>query len=396
LQSVKRNAISSPLLNLPRELREKIWSNLLGDQTIHITISPGPRSNRKGRRNPVQRRRKPVFRRPYAHCSFPMTYIVCEATVSEQEGYELFMNTRTTDIPEEQGGLDMRLSCNRHAKCYDYCKDFRIGRKDEQPSPRERLERNRIHIAILSVCRQAYVEVNPILWGSTTWSFTQGIEFYKFLGERTAIQRRFLRKLHLDIEKWNQHEWGSILLGQFNGITKEPILKTFRALEVLHVDIKSQDPYFTHTPFELSLKAARPYVFALQFLPLKTVTVTVMRRIFWHQLFSSSPANHYIANVDVAKWIRLTLLDYQGALFKRCQKEYQEKLKAEKLKELEQRRRMMAEKSEERQKRIAEMLKKTEERRKRIAEKMSDTNRPIKKLRIGSRKSSRLETRKDT
>jgi hypothetical protein len=36
-------------------------------------------------------------------------------------------------------------------------------------------------------------------------------------------------------------------------IIKEPILKKFRALEVLHVDIK--DPYFTHAPLEFWFKS---------------------------------------------------------------------------------------------------------------------------------------------
>jgi hypothetical protein len=134
--------------------------------------------------------------------SFRITYIVYEATVSGQEGYELFMNSSTTDI-REQEGHDMRLPRNRRAKCYSYCEDFRRRRRDAQPNPRERLEHNRIHLAILRVCRQAYVEVNPILWGTTTRSFIHGKGFCKFMRERATIQRHFLRNLHLEVEMLN-------------------------------------------------------------------------------------------------------------------------------------------------------------------------------------------------
>jgi hypothetical protein len=100
--------------------------------------------------------------------------------------------------------------------------------------------------------------VNPILWGTTTRSFIHGKEFCKFMRERATIQRHFLRKLHLEVEMLNQRDWVLSAASRWNRIIKEPILKKFRALEVLHVDIK--DPYFTHAPLEFWFKAGGSYV----------------------------------------------------------------------------------------------------------------------------------------
>lgn len=105
----------------------------------------------------------------------------------------MFRNNNHIDSNEEDGP-DMRLSRDRHAKryrCYHhksspYHTFQEPAQESYQADSGKRVERKKVHLAILSVCRQAYVEVNPIFWGSTTWSFMHALDFCKFMHERRA------------------------------------------------------------------------------------------------------------------------------------------------------------------------------------------------------------------
>lgn len=155
----------------------------------------------------------------------------------------------------------MRLS--RHASCYSCYDDSReydleYNRHDRQGHPdgferrpsKKRARRTaikivetvplrkiRINLGILSVCRQAYIETNHFLWGTTVWSFTNSLAFGKFLANRSAIQRRHMRKIHLDLDP--RYGWISQTLWGYwwtEALRKSPLTR-FAALEVVHLDI---------------------------------------------------------------------------------------------------------------------------------------------------------------
>lgn len=319
LLRVKRNAASSPLLNLPRELREKIWWNLLGDQTIHIHFSPSYRPDFTDGNG----RRRRDHRPPNVDSEGTFNYVICQAEISDREAYEMFQNSSTMDSRED-GGPDMRLSRDRHAKCYRcYANNFSYyhrflepGQHGDEAKRSKFLASDRVHLAILRVCRQAYVEVNPIFWGSTTWSFVHALDFCRFMHERNTIQRRFLRKLHLDIDK-------SVYSG-FDvryGMTARKILEKLRAVEIMHVDVRADRSVADSIMIDSWLGNKFSHIMALQFLPLKTVTVTVMEKT------RHSPRIH-IAKIDKAEAIRMALLDYRGAATRRRLKEEKEKEEA--------------------------------------------------------------------
>jgi hypothetical protein len=145
--------------------------------------------------------------------------------------------------PDPQGGLDQRVCRNRHQKCYalyDDCADKPMtGMYDDYiggPIDLETVRRDHLPLQLLRVCRQIYIEANPILWGTNTWSFTNSRPFYKFLVARNAIQRRVLGKLHLDLEPryaWRPehgaHWWFCVL--------NRSLLKKFPAVHTIHIDI---------------------------------------------------------------------------------------------------------------------------------------------------------------
>lgn len=186
---IKQNA-ETPLLRLPLELRKSIWHYLLGDRTIHIKFAPTHRWEEKIRcRGPARSAFKGHF-----------TYIVCEANISEQAACDMFENGASDmKAAEKDTVMDTGLCRNRHADCYacyDDCLDKNYVMYDKnvgKPIDLERLRRNRMHLDILRVCRQAYIEANSVLWGSSLWSFTHSLAFSKFMEYRNAVQRREMK-----------------------------------------------------------------------------------------------------------------------------------------------------------------------------------------------------------
>jgi len=162
-ESIRQNATSSPLLRLPLELRQRIWEYVLGHQLIHISRDEYMRNNR---------------------CRWFHT--VCESAITEPEAYEL---SKSEEYDKAVGGMkegeDMRLCQNRHAVCYEAL----------LPANKEHRPHNKLHIDLLGVCQQTYVEANSILWGTNTWSiYRYAWNDWHYL--RTPDQKRLIKKVH--------------------------------------------------------------------------------------------------------------------------------------------------------------------------------------------------------
>jgi hypothetical protein len=306
---------SSPLLNLPAEIRARIWDIALGHRTIHIKFAPArpwePMRWRSGR--------GPAYR----ECEGKFTYIVCEAEVSEEEAYRYSLSAEYEQYMETQGaGEDKRLSRDRHSLCYRCYEDsddnFRpLHDLDGTervygggPKDIARLTSNRLPIALLRTCRQAYSEINPIFWNTTTWSFTHSLAFSQFMHHRNSVQRSLMKRLHLDINfAYGQGHWE---YGWYSVLNKV-MLENFPSLEVLHLDFGrvQQIPFHCR---ELECYRHIPYsqyginkLLDLSYLPLTQVSVicTEIRNM------SRLEIEQHI-RLDMAESIHTRLLDYQG------------------------------------------------------------------------------------
>jgi hypothetical protein len=141
---------------------------------------------------------------------------ICQSSITEREAYELSKSAEYDKASSSMNsGEDMRVCQNRHADCY----------KALRGKDRENLPPNRLDINILLVCRQAYVEANPILWSTNTWSFDRLGAWRQWRSHRNSLQRRLIKKVHLAL----------------NVILEENIRKTdiqlFKVWEELHIDI---------------------------------------------------------------------------------------------------------------------------------------------------------------
>lgn len=234
--SVKRNAASPLLGKLPVEVRERIWGYVLGNHTIHIKFAASHRWEPNWR---CRGRGQACY-----NFSGKFHYILCDANVSEQDAYCLSQSADYDISAREVGCDDMRLSSKRHSacySCYDDCVNAPSYRFADKyvggPKDIEKLARNRLSIGVLQVCRQVYVEANTLLWRTTTWSFTHALAFSQFMDRRNAVQRRLMRKLHLDLDPrycWVKKNWAE---GWYAALHKR-VLSRFTALEVLHLDIR--------------------------------------------------------------------------------------------------------------------------------------------------------------
>ncbi|KAF8859281.1 hypothetical protein BDZ45DRAFT_364360 [Acephala macrosclerotiorum] len=171
---IKRNATTSPLLKLPLELRQRIWGYVLGHQLVHLTEEP--------------------FNLKYGNVVSPdrrwrWFHTVCQSTTTEREAYELSRSEEYDKSASEMNeGEDMRFCRNRHVACFKALKD--ADRHNRPP--------NKLHIELLSVCRQAYIEANPILWSTTIWSPWGYCNWRRWCDIRTPLQRQLIKKVHLD------------------------------------------------------------------------------------------------------------------------------------------------------------------------------------------------------
>ncbi|KAN0102837.1 hypothetical protein V8E51_011150 [Hyaloscypha variabilis] len=197
---LKTNATNSPLLRLPQELRNKIWGYVLGNQLIHIGL-------------------REWHQRYTSKLTNPHLYnTICQSSITERKAYELsktLKNVQTTSMKPEEAKI---LLCgDRHAACYA---DIAVKSCDNTFTLRG------LDVSALTVCRQVYVDANPILWATNTWSFHMSSAWRLWLENRNAIQRRLLRKVHL---------CHSAILK----FVPKATISAFKGLEELNIDIET-------------------------------------------------------------------------------------------------------------------------------------------------------------
>jgi hypothetical protein len=56
-------------------------------------------------------------------------------------------------------------------------------------------------VQLLRVCRQIYIEANPLLWSNNTLSFGRPSDFKDFMADRIGAQKAHITHLHLDMSK---------------------------------------------------------------------------------------------------------------------------------------------------------------------------------------------------
>jgi hypothetical protein len=170
----ERNAVESPLLRLPREIRDEIWRLLYGDRVIH----------------------------PYWWGrSHPMVFSVCQEPHTPSSIYSFALQGAVEDEPyvwKAPELNDMNVFCPWDSqKCH-------LAYNPNIPKPK---------FLVPLVCRQMWEEVSDIVSKTCIWSFTSPDDWKCFLGTKKnglEVVRRV--SLRIDFgEQTGGKDWATAL-----------------------------------------------------------------------------------------------------------------------------------------------------------------------------------------
>jgi len=260
---IERNETESPLLKLPAEIREQIWSALLGDRVIHVSHRPRGHVFSDECDPEIQ----PGTHDSTCNCWFEKPvwrHGVCTSRHTELQRFETWKGYTKARAAAEEA-----KSPGKKTKCLDAChhsclpKLVDIAHADDQ-----QLEVLRLNI--LRTCRQLYVEANPLLWQTNTFSFDQGQDFKLFVQGRNTLPKRLLRKVRIDMRLCHlgPNPWGDAL--------SMGIIRSLKGLRTLHAHIGYEFTNYMVDRWSLgdeNQKTSIGGLLKLMVLPLETVTV---------------------------------------------------------------------------------------------------------------------------
>ncbi|OCK73665.1 hypothetical protein K432DRAFT_387273 [Lepidopterella palustris CBS 459.81] len=175
----KRNALTSPLLLLPQELRDQIWDYAYGGSSIHVRMLHGE----------------------LLHAVCQEEHFLNPLHLSSLKRPQDVYHETDPPVPETR----------RHESCF----------------------RNlRLDIGFLRTSRQVYCETVPVLYGRNTLSFPDAASCVAFAKALRAEQGRMVRSVHLDF-----------LLPEFqtcghsNKACKASLTAFFPSLKAVHISM---------------------------------------------------------------------------------------------------------------------------------------------------------------
>lgn len=197
--SIKQNALTSPLLRLPLEIRNKIWSEVLGERLIHLQYFYDDEVSFETNED--------LHRGLNWSSELETTYgsawrhVVCEKDCPENQEDE----ERTTAKGE-----------NYSLRPHQYC-EFDLNYEPIKPNEIYEewscFDRDMMRLSVLRSCRQISVEANNILWTTNTFSFADATTLKRFMMTRTINQKRSIKsvRLQMELESYGYKEWNSVL-----------------------------------------------------------------------------------------------------------------------------------------------------------------------------------------
>lgn len=239
------------------------------------------------------------------------------------------------------------LQRNPHSQCRQYLKDIREGKcnlLEGRALERYKTKYHVVQVQILQVCRQVYIEANPILWSSNTLSFSTAVDFSRFMSDRVAAQKASITKLHLDLS------WGAEGAANREGqrTTTNGIITSLVGLRTLHLYLQDEvhgRPNFTAIPlvvdfekeiehWQIQTKAyeARERFTNFKRLPLQNVTVLLVHDLLSTNGYWSTSLQdwRHAERIKYAESVREAILDPEGS-----QKYQQEQADAKAVREAE-------------------------------------------------------------
>ena len=237
---MQRNALTSPLLSLPGEIREEIFFHAVGNQLVHLF---------------------------YDQSSGRFCHTVCKATASENQVYREFMSPHDPVAVDRLAGFLSFAFRTRHSHCTSW-KFMDHARSENGPvSEAKESAHPMLSLTLLGACRQAYEEANLLLWTTNTFSFEDGRTLKTFVNSLHSTQRKKITRMHIDFA------FDCISKVQCQQALSLSLISRLNGLRTLHVTISQ--PSQQHVFLEVL-----PALERMKVLPLQDVTIVVNDNLY--------------------------------------------------------------------------------------------------------------------
>ncbi|KAL8869496.1 MAG: hypothetical protein Q9174_004232 [Haloplaca sp. 1 TL-2023] len=223
---MSQNATTSPLLRLPAEIRDKIWTEVLGGRLIHLDYHYMD--------DTMDFDDYDSFYMTH-HGYSPWKHIVCEDDGPEGRGKEVVVaNPRYF---ETLPGAKKRWGYPHHNCSLDYD-------PPGFPEPIEYDDHEGMRLTILRVSRQTYAEANNILWTTNTFSFPDDATCRRFMMITSINHRRLIRNLRFEME------WYVGMMDEWNKVLNIALIKSLIGLRSLRLNIlyEPKQQHWNRTP----------------------------------------------------------------------------------------------------------------------------------------------------
>ena len=130
-------------------------------------------------------------------------------------------------IERRQDERKIHLRLNPHNFCKEYVKDINNGTLPLFFCDEHKALDHILPVKVLGLCRQIYIEANPILWSTNTFGFSNARDFSWFMSDRISAQKASITSLLVDLAPNGMQARGKV--------TTNAILNSLVSLRTLHL-----------------------------------------------------------------------------------------------------------------------------------------------------------------
>jgi hypothetical protein len=315
--------MESPLLRLPVEIRERIWSMVLGGGLLHLKFE-SPFIYDSETDELLSTRSKPVWSANY-----------CLLKDAEQHSNAIILVKAVDDDQDPTDSGDEHPHRNCHLARLD---PYVYALSKNSNKTQDFVEKYaKPYLQLLRTCRQIYLEASRVLWTTNTFSFSSPGALKMFMNDRKTAQKQLLKNLHLDMAwHWNnqKHNWEKALT--------MTLVRSLKGLKTFHLYIEqcllNRDFTFADKPdWETDVLSDSYFaeIMKLKMLPLETVTVNIANgKPYPHN--EELPPWPLAGRTEWAERMKSQLLDPEGAARWQDHQEHQKELVRQEKEELAQ------------------------------------------------------------
>lgn len=328
----RRNATESMLLQLPPEIRNRIWGFVLGHQMLHI--------HREYKGNDWHSRNESVLRARCCTSPFTETELFEETIrklrelveigelkseprsvetdiwndneafnldfstlenpdVLENFDFDSFLNQSVTESTNYDPDWSFSLAADESIFVTDTSclvpdtgaastpwerrkmlkdalrQDPHIACTTVLPGTANCTPRKGFNLQLLRTCRQVYAEASAIMWTTNTFSFSGPDDFLRFIADRPSFTRAMVTKLRFDVNSLEcvLHDWKRTLQRS----ASIHLLAELKSLKVLYCHLALWSGTYMPSVSKNFLEAFEKF----RLMPLQDVTLTFTDAIRW-------------------------------------------------------------------------------------------------------------------